>query len=143
MSKPASERDAKLKALSDERIALINQFSVTTATHEERAAVERRLQEISDEESRLFGFSETEIDELNAKTEADVEALIRSEVEIGLALFQGALRGDKTAITKLQEGSLEFAAAIGEGAIRPSDLAKLPLAAEFAAAGAKALDTRH
>jgi hypothetical protein len=132
------ERATRLRTLFNEKSTLIERFSIATASATERNDVERRLLEISDEENQILGLSEEVIAEINAETEAEVKAIIKREVEIGLALFQKALRGDKKAIAKLKKGSLEFAVAIGEGALRPEDLAKLPLAIEFAQAGSKA-----
>jgi hypothetical protein len=91
-----------------------------------------------------MGLSETEIAEINAEAEAELNAEIEREVEIGVALFQGALRGDRAAIEKLTVGSLEFATAIGEGAISEDDLEKLPLATAFVSAVLKATSsTKH
>jgi hypothetical protein len=132
----AEETLSKLKALDTEGQKLLDEWEV--APEGEKEALERRIGEIGNERMRVMGLSEADIAAVNAQVEAETKGQIQREVETGLALYQGALRGDKAAIAKLRKGSIEFASAIGEGAISGEDLAKLPLAVEFASAASKA-----
>jgi hypothetical protein len=142
MSQITKEMISKLETLNANLNELLKEWQA--APEGEREGLQQRMSEIQDERARLTGLSEAEIAEINAETEVQVKAQIQHEVEIGLALFQGALRGDKAAIKKLKKGSLEFAVAIAEGAISPDDLAKLPLATAFVSAGSKTMSsTKH
>jgi hypothetical protein len=104
-------------------------------------ALMARIEELDTAQQRAMGLSKTEILEINRRSDSETEAKIQSEVKIGLALFERALRGDEAAIARLEKGSLEFAVAMGEGAISKADLEKLPLAATFAVAAHNA--TKH
>jgi hypothetical protein len=133
---------SKLKAWNAEYIELVEKYGA--APEGEMEALEHRIRELLDKISRVMGLSEADIAEIDAEAEAEVKAQIEHEVETGLALYKGALRGDQAAIAKLRKGSIEFASAIGEGAIPAEDLAKLPLAVEFASAASKARSsTKH
>jgi hypothetical protein len=131
------------KALHEKKHKLMKKLD--TAPESRREALMHRIREIDDDISRSLGLSEADIAEINAETEAQVKAQIQREVEIGLALYQGAVRGDRASIEKLKAGSIEFASAIAERAITPEDLGKLQLADEFLSAGTKAMvsATKH
>ena len=138
----------KLKLIVAEMNELLAKLAIATPFDEKIAA---RIDELSDEHTRIIGLSlgisEAEVAEINrssrVEAEAETRAQIEREVKIGLALFEQARRGDRRAIARLRKGSLEFAVAIGEGAISKVDLQKLRDGDAFAAAAFKASTTKH
>jgi hypothetical protein len=133
------EENSRYVALMEELAQLTQKLRKATAGN--RNAIQKHIDEVFLESCRVLGLSEADIAASQAVSKAKVKSEIQREVKIGLALFQGALRGDETAIAKLRRGSFEFAMAIGDGAISADDLRKLPLADTFAAAGFNA--TKH
>jgi hypothetical protein len=132
-------QNSKYAALMEE-LALLGQ-KLRKAIAGDRNAIQKQIDEILVESCRVLGLSETDIAASQAAAKAKARPEIQRDVKIGLALFQGAMRGDETAIAKLRRGSFEFAIAIDEGAVSADDLRKLPLADTFAAAGFNA--TKH
>lgn len=130
---------SKYAALMEESARLAQKLRKAPAG--DRNAIQMHIDDVFAESCRVLGLSETDIAASQAISRAQVKSEIQREVRIGLALYQGALRADDTAIAKLRRGSFEFAVAISEGAISTDDLRKLPFADIFAAAGFKA--TKH